>query len=264
MKRTIPCAWLLFLASILLLSGCEEALAPESAFAPLDGGGLPYLAAPPTPAPADPAPETPDETRVNITRVKSDVPLTLDARGHLDTRGISWGGRTAPGARVLVDGRRLPVRKGRFKFSYASGGSQDYSFDVVAKHQGKESIARFTVHRALTVREKAEQWLAGARDPTYRELEKDPDAFRGEKVKFRGKIFSIRESHAGTTLQMHVGRNWFGYTENNLFAVYPKRTSLVRGNVVTIYGVVLGAHTYRSQAGWILTVPMVLVKHIVR
>ncbi len=207
-----------------------------------------------------------DGNKITSDVLKGDVSITLDDAGNLGRKNkLSWAGRVEKGARVKVDGRSVRVAKsGRFKFTVKKSGGQDYESRIVATRKGKEGQVRFRVHRALSEHELGKTFVAGSPDPTYKQLEKDPSAWKGTRVRFRGQIFNIKESEDGAQIQMHVGRGYFGYNSNNLMVVYPKRTPFVRGNVVTIYGTIIGAHSYQSVAGWNISVPAVMAKYIAR
>lgn len=54
---------------------------------------------------------------------------------------------------------------------------------------------------------------------------------------------------------------YFWDFNNVILAAYEGRTAIVEENVVTIYGEVVGDYTYKSQAGWDITVPLVKVAY---
>ncbi len=105
-------------------------------------------------------------------------------------------------------------------------------------------------------------YIVGCRSISYKQLKKDPDSYAGTRVKFTGEVLQIMEDESGTTLRLAVTYNGYFWDFNDvILAVYEGRTGIVEENVVTIYGEVVGDYTYKSQAGWDITVPLVKVEY---
>jgi hypothetical protein len=256
---------------LILSSACEDDATPPplttSTHATVASGPVAVPARVPSPIEVlrhELAKEAEDRAWGNVTVLSGDVAISMESSGTLSGTKATWVGKVPKGTKVIVDGKRVKVQPtGVFRIRVKEVGPQDYESVVVARQGDKRGEVRIRAHRALSDYERGERFLAGSPDPTYKQLEKDPDAFRGTRVKFRGRIFNIREGSDGAAIQMHVGLGYFGYTSNNLMVFYPNRTSFVRGNVISVYGTVLGAHSYQSQAGWRITVPAVLARYLV-
>ena len=65
-------------------------------------------------------------------------------------------------------------------------------------------------------------------------------------------------------LPLNAGRGYFGCASNNSMVVQPRRTPFMRGNVVTVYGTIIGLDSYPSVAGWNITVPAMFARYVVR
>ncbi len=107
-------------------------------------------------------------------------------------------------------------------------------------------------------KEKAEK-KANAQPIPYAQLIKNPDRHAGEYVKYKGEIVQIQESDNYTVIRLAVTQSSYGYDFNDVVWVeYPDYTDYVDGDIITVYGSIIGSHSYQSQAGWDITVPAML------
>ncbi len=101
------------------------------------------------------------------------------------------------------------------------------------------------------------QYKASCKKISYKQLEKNPDKYTGQRVKFTGTIFQIQESGDFTSILLDVG----GY--DNISVLYDGTTNAVEDSEITVYGEILGSYTYESVAGYQITVPQMSAKYIV-
>lgn len=100
------------------------------------------------------------------------------------------------------------------------------------------------------------QYKASCKEISYKQLEKNPDKYAGQRVKFTGTIFQIQESGDFTSILLDVG----GY--DNISVLYDGTTNAVEDSTITVYGEILGSYTYESVAGYQITVPQMNAKYI--
>jgi hypothetical protein len=88
---------------------------------------------------------------------------------------------------------------------------------------------------------------------------KNPDRYAGEYVKYRREIVQIQEGDDMTVIRPAVKQESFGWNPNEVIWVEVEGyTDFVDEDVVTVYGTVVGKHSYTLQAGWEITVPAML------
>lgn len=92
---------------------------------------------------------------------------------------------------------------------------------------------------------------------SYKELSKSPDKYKGQRVRYTGKVIQIQEEQGGSGfLRLSVTPTEFGYSYDDIIYVsYTQPTDALQDDIVTIYGILSGAISYTSQAGYLITVP---------
>lgn len=92
----------------------------------------------------------------------------------------------------------------------------------------------------------------------FAQLDKNPSRFISSFVKYTGEIVQIIERNNETYIRLAVTKTSFGYSSNDIIYVeFNEYTDYVTGDIITVYGKVLGSHTYTSQAGWQITLPLI-------
>lgn len=90
----------------------------------------------------------------------------------------------------------------------------------------------------------------------YKELSKTTDRFVGQKAWYRGKVIQIQEDKGGSGfLLLGVTQDQYGYWNDNIYVSYTESTSALQDDIVTVYGILTGAVSYTSGAGYLITVP---------
>jgi tetratricopeptide (TPR) repeat protein len=89
----------------------------------------------------------------------------------------------------------------------------------------------------------------------YKVLNKNPDSLKGTKVKLKGKIMQIQESNNSTFMLLEVTYKGYDIWSDNVAVAYAGKVEAYDGDVITLWGEVTGAFSYKSKAGWNLTVP---------
>lgn len=97
----------------------------------------------------------------------------------------------------------------------------------------------------------------------YAQLRKNPNGHAGEFVYYTGEIIQIMEEVDFTVIRLAVTETSYGYDPNDVVWVeYDDNTEFIDGDIVTVYGMIIGSHSYTSQAGWEITVPAMLADWI--
>ncbi|MGG0845610.1 hypothetical protein [Peribacillus simplex] len=130
-----------------------------------------------------------------------------------------------------------------------------------AEQEAKEKAeAEAQAKKDKEAAEKAEaEMKANAKTIEYAQMIKNPDRYAGEYVKYRGQIVQIQEGDDMTVIRLAVTQDSYGWDSNEVIWVeVDGYTDFVDEDVVTVYGTVVGSHSYTSQAGWEITVPAML------
>ena len=96
---------------------------------------------------------------------------------------------------------------------------------------------------------------------TYDQLARTPDDYKGEKVKFKGKVVQVLEGDSTIDLRLAVNSDY----DKMVYLYYPKKlvsSRVLEDDKITIYGVSEGLYTYKSTMGGHITIPIIRVDKI--
>ncbi len=213
---------------------------------------------------------TEEHLNISIKRTIPDIPLTVTNDSQIEVPAYTIKGKTEPGATVTIT-------KGEKKLDQATAGKDGtFSFKVNTKEEGeykytikatkenfKEQSKEVAFTRKLSAKEEAQAKRANAKTISFDKLNKNPDRYKGEYVKYRGEIVQIMESDGMTAIRLSITSTSYGWSVSDIiYVAYLGYTDFVDEDVVTIYGEVNGSYTYTSQAGWDITLPLVIADSI--
>lgn len=90
----------------------------------------------------------------------------------------------------------------------------------------------------------------------FKQLNKNPDSFTGQTVMFTGKIVQIQESNGEGMIRLSVTKDSYDWSFSDIIYIdYQGHNDSVQDDVVTVYGVINGSHTYKSVASYNITIP---------
>lgn len=112
-------------------------------------------------------------------------------------------------------------------------------------------------------RKEAEEKAGYETGITYSQLARTPDDYEGDKVMFKGTVLQIIEDseHDYIHMRLAVGGDY----DQILYCEYKKDIvpeRILEDDVVTIYGISYGLHTYQSTIGSQITIPAVVIDKI--
>lgn len=96
---------------------------------------------------------------------------------------------------------------------------------------------------------------------TYSNLARNPDDYKGEKVKFKGKVLQVIEGDDSVQIRLAVKSDY----DNVLFCEYSSSivsSRVLEDDIITIYGTSVGTISYESTMGGQITIPAVYVDKI--
>lgn len=98
---------------------------------------------------------------------------------------------------------------------------------------------------------------------TYSQLARTPDEYRGEKVKFSGKVLQVQEADNYIAIRLAVGGNYnnviFLVIETNRVEMNQR---ILEDDSITVYGKSAGIYTYETVMGNELSIPSMSVDKI--
>ena len=96
---------------------------------------------------------------------------------------------------------------------------------------------------------------------TYTQLARDPDAYVGKLVKFKGKVIQVMEGNGVTQLRLAVNSDY----DDIIYMEYESdlvSSRVLEDDIITILGVSAGLLSYKSTIGGTITIPSVLVDDV--
>ena len=96
---------------------------------------------------------------------------------------------------------------------------------------------------------------------TYDNLARNPDDYKGEKVKFKGKVVQVIEGDSENQIRLAVNSDY----DTILYCGYdPSIVSsrVLEDDIITVYGYSVGTISYQSTLGGNITIPGVYVEKI--
>lgn len=202
-----------------------------------------------------------------ITRSNPTAQLLLESKTYTQSDTHTISGTAQLGARVTVykDGYEVGQTqansiKGWFNLKVNTASIGDHTFTVeVTKENYKSTQQQIVVTRQLNKQEQMAINKTTAQTLHYKQLNKNPERFKGKYVKFQGQIVQISESNNRTDIRLSVTKTdkiW-NY-EDAIWIEYNGYTPFLKGDIITVYGVIHGEHTNTSAAGWNITLPAMI------
>ena len=130
--------------------------------------------------------------------------------------------------------------------------------DKEAQELAKQSQSKIDEAKAAEEAKKAKGYETGI---TYDQLARTPDEYKGEKVKFSGKVVQVIEGGSDIQIRLSVNDNY----ETILLGSYsPDIVSrrVLEDDHITIYGTSVGTISYESTMGGTITIPGVQIEKI--
>lgn len=101
---------------------------------------------------------------------------------------------------------------------------------------------------------------------SFDQLARNPDDYKGKKVKFNGEVLQVSEIGSEIQIRLATKENsWGGYSDDVVYIYFDKSliTSRILDNdIITIYGVAEGLHSYITVMGAEITLPLIQVNKI--
>lgn len=219
---------------------------------------------------------TPSETSVktdlptSTSVVESSVELNVKELYKPKSNKFKFEGKATEGAKIeliegLSDKPSMSTVAKNGKFSFVIDTSDRIYYIVKASKTGMKTVEKnVAFERSFTQEEKIAQFKKQTKTPNYNQLKKNPDNFTGTQAIYKGKVLQALEKDGVTDLRISVKNMGYGIWSSTdvIYVTYAGKTSAVEDSVITVYGTIMGNHTYKSQAGWDISVPMMMAEMI--
>lgn len=178
-----------------------------------------------------------------------------------------YSGSTADGTEINNSTEGIDVTA-----TYDDGSTRDGISGFTVKNPGKLQAGQtqeFTVEFkgfeatfSVTADESDDQFKASAQDIPFDDLARNPDANKGKRVHFHGKIVQVIEGDIDTQYRVSVEQGDYGIWDSNkvIFVSYMRTGNdnrLLEDDIVDLWGTTDGTITYESTMGGNITIPSV-------
>lgn len=118
--------------------------------------------------------------------------------------------------------------------------------------------ARIRRERAAAAAEQRRlDFINSAETIPYAQLQKDPSAYIGKKVKYYGRIFQIQQAGGAGIILLSVTDEGYDFWTDEIWVNYTGNVAGAEGDFLTVYGVVKGQKSFETQIGGERYVPEV-------
>lgn len=101
---------------------------------------------------------------------------------------------------------------------------------------------------------------------TFDNLSRKPDDYEGKKVKFTGEVLQVSELTNEIQIRLATKPNsWGGYSDDVVYVYFSSdliSSRILEDDVITVYGVARGLHSYTTVMGAEVTLPLIEVEKI--
>lgn len=101
---------------------------------------------------------------------------------------------------------------------------------------------------------------------TFNDLSRNPDDYEGKKVKFTGEVLQVSELKNEIQIRLATKPNsWGGYSDNVIYIYFDSgliSSRILEDDIITVYGVARGLHSYTTVLGANVTLPLIEVEKI--
>lgn len=128
-----------------------------------------------------------------------------------------------------------------------------------------------TTSYELSEAEKEPLFKAACKTYSYKEIARQPDAYKGNYAKFKGEVIQVTQSESQGylvyILRVNVTKqgSYSTYYTDTVFVTYvtsPNASRILDDDIITMYGVLEGEKTYTSVLGSSITIPAFTAKYI--
>ena len=116
----------------------------------------------------------------------------------------------------------------------------------------------------MSVEDRANYLIDNCKTLTYEEIARNPDNFKNDLVVFTGEVIQVQDSILLVNVTYN-GDEYYSYYTDTVYVKYKFADNLkiLDGDIITLYGEILGEKDYISVLGQKMTVPQIVVYYAV-
>lgn len=112
-----------------------------------------------------------------------------------------------------------------------------------------------------------DEYKAQCTNIPYINIARNPNDYIGQKAVFRGKVVQVQENSSDIMLRIDVTQNSYGFWDDTIYVDYKRKTEnetrILKNDIVTIYGEVLGIKNYTAVLGNQISIPHIKAEYVV-
>ena len=150
---------------------------------------------------------------------------------------------------------------------YSKGVKKDYSKNNTSKDTTSNNTKKEEAPQKTKEEIKAE-YIAACQVYDYKEIARQPDQYKGNKARFRGKVIQVSEGIINSKkvdLRINVTEGEYGLWDDTIYVKYTYKDGepkVLEDDIVNIYGTIEGTTTYVSVLGSKITIPSLKAEYI--
>lgn len=127
----------------------------------------------------------------------------------------------------------------------------------------EEAAQKEAEEAALKAEEEKKGYNTGI---TFSDISRNPDDFEGKKLSFKGEVLQVTELTDEIQIRLATKVNsWGGYSDDVIYIYFDSSlitSRILEEDIITVYGVSRGLHSYTTVLGASVTLPLVEVDRV--
>lgn len=143
-----------------------------------------------------------------------------------------------------------------------TNGSKDFDSTYLETIQNEKNQKEI---REKENKEKEEkEFKENCKSYTFEQIARNPNNFKGTKVKLTGKVIQVMSDKNSTNLRVNITKNNLYYTDT-IYVVYnptENEDKILENDIITVYGTSQGDCSYTTVLGSTVTLPNIKAEYI--
>lgn len=165
------------------------------------------------------------------------------------------------------------VENGMFIRQEPAAGAEKYDFEDTAIYYSKgkkpEETTTTTKETTTTTTKSPDmikfEYKSKCQTYNYKDIARNASSYYGRYAKFTGKVMQTMYEGDSAVFRVNVTKDKYGYYDDTIWVEYKPRKSeskLLEDDIVNIWGMLTGEHTYETVLGASITIPSIKAEYI--
>ena len=132
------------------------------------------------------------------------------------------------------------------------------TFDFIAKKGDQEKSESLLIFRKITEEERKAELKADAKTIPYKELFRNIDKYKGEKIHYTGEVVQvIGDGNALSSMRVNITRGSYGYWDDTVLvtSIDLNAEKTLEKDIIEFWGTVIGEESYQTVLGATVSLP---------